>query len=134
MVKRMDGNIQNREIIDQEIANQIFERNRKLIIDQISEMSDMTCNFSRVKMWQVKRKVCPKIEPSYPVAKLNPNGDLVSNRDELKNLYTETYKDRLKHRIIQPNYSKLKELKDNLFEIRLKTSKARNPNHGLKMN
>ena len=99
-------------LIEKDITYQIFERNRKLIVDQVSEMSDMMCSFSRVKMWQIKQKVCTKIEPVYPVAKINQNGDLVSNRTELKTLYSETYKDRLRHRTIKPIYSKPKELKE----------------------
>ena len=110
----------DRPASDKDIANQIFERNRKLIVDQVCEMSDITCSFSRVKMWQVKQKVCPKIEPVYPVAKLNKNGDLVSNRTELKTLYSETYSERLRHRTIKPVYSQLKQLKENLFDLRLK--------------
>ena len=35
-------------------------------------------------------------------------------------MYVNTYKDRLRHRLIKPDYSQLKELKDGLFNLRLK--------------
>ena len=75
-----DTNI-DQSAIDQEIASQIFERNRKLIIEQVSEMSDVTCSLSRIKMWKVKQKVCPSVETACPVAKIDSNGDLISNTE-----------------------------------------------------
>ena len=61
----------DKSVIDGEIATRIFDRNRKLIIGQVSDMSDMSCNLSRVNMWKVKQKVCPAIETTCPVAKMN---------------------------------------------------------------
>ena len=40
-------------------------------------------------------------------------------------MYLETYTDRLRHRTIKPVYSQLKHLKENLFDLRLKTAKLR---------
>ena len=107
------------------IAEQIWEKNRSIIIEQISEMTDETCNLSRVKMWKVKQKVCPRNEVTPPVAKMDKSGNLISNQDELKSLYVNTYKDRLKHRNMKPSFSYLKELKDFLFEERVELSKLR---------
>ena len=42
------------------------------------------------------------------MAKIDANGDLISNREDLKLLYADTYKERLKHRAIKPNYEQLK--------------------------
>ena len=47
----------DRTKLDQCIAQLSYERNRKLIVDQVTEMSDNACNFSRVKMWKVKQKL-----------------------------------------------------------------------------
>ena len=110
----------DKSIIDGEISSQIFDRNRKLIIGQVSVMSDMSCNLSRVNMWKVKQKVCPAIETMCPVAKMNKDGELISNRNDLKILYAETYKEKLRHRTINPNYAQLKMLKENLFSLRIK--------------
>ena len=88
-------------------------------------MTDTSCNLTRMKMWKIKQKVSPKHEASYPVAKINQNGEMVSNKSELKNLYENTYKDRLKHRDMEPGYLKLKALKEGLFDLRMKLAKMR---------
>ena len=88
-------------------------------------MSDASCDLSRVKMWKVKQKLCPKNEVTAPVAKFNQSGNLISNQDELKSLYSVTYQHRLRHRDMKPNFSYLRVLKDYLFEERYELSKLR---------
>ena len=66
-------------------------------------------------MWKIRQKVCPKNENPVPIAKKNENGDLISNKEELKLLYVTTYKNRLRHRDINPDYILLRDLKNNLF-------------------
>ena len=107
---------------DRLIADQIYEKNRSLIIEQISEMTDSSTNLSRVKMWKIRQKVCPRYETDSPVAKIDSSGNLISNHDELKTLYVNTYQHRLRHRNMKENYSYLKVLKDNLFYERLELS------------
>ena len=41
-------------------------------------------NLSRINMWKVKQKVCPRYEVDLPVAKVDSLGNLISNQDELK--------------------------------------------------
>ena len=52
-------------------------------------------------MWKIKQKVCPKTDGNYPIAKMDTNGDLITNKSELKCLYVKTYKERLRHREIK---------------------------------
>ena len=111
--------------IEREISEQIFEKNRKIIIDQVGEMVDNSSNLSRIKMWRMKQKACPKNDSNYAFAKMDENGDLITEKSDLKKLYTKVYKLRLKHRDIRPNYSQLKELKNGLFEISLRLAKLR---------
>ena len=59
------------------------------------------------------------------MAKIDSSGNLISNHDELKTLYVNTYQHRLRHRNMKENYSYLKVLKDNLFYERLELSKLR---------
>ena len=42
-------------IIEKEIAEKIFERNRKVILDQVGDMVDNSSNMSRLKVWKVKQ-------------------------------------------------------------------------------
>ena len=86
-------------------------------------MVDNSSNLSRIKMWRMKQKACPKNDSKYALAKMDENGDLITEKSELKKLYTKVYKLRLKHRDIRPNYSQLKELKNGLFEMRLRLAK-----------
>ena len=100
------------KLIEQEISQKIYEKNRSIILEQVGGMVDMSSNLSRPRMWKIKQKVCPKKDVSYPVAKIDSNGDLITNKSELKILYANTYKDRLRHREIKPEYQILKQLKN----------------------
>ena len=115
--------------LDDQVADKIFERNRKMIIEQVGSMVDTSSNLSRIKMWKIKQRVCPKQDVTYAVAKSNKNGEMVTNKTELKNLYVETYRERLKHREMKPAYAQLKDLKENLFNVRIKLSKMRKTEH-----
>ena len=59
------------------------------------------------------------------MAKRSAGGDLISNPVTLKQLYADTYKDRLRHRVIRPGYEELESLKKFLFNLRLSLSKTR---------
>ena len=109
---------ENSNFNEAEITNIICEKNRKIILDQISCTADLSGNLSRLKMWKVKQKVCPKISSNLPVAKLDGDGNIISNLSELKDLYVRVYKHRLRHREIQPGLELIKELKENLFKMR----------------
>ena len=75
-------------------------------------------------MWRLKNKLCPRnIDP--PMAKKDLKGQLVSEPEKLKQLYADTYKHRLRHRDIRPEYKQLEGLRNYLFEIRLSLSKTR---------
>ena len=69
------------------IAEKIAERNKRIIIEQIQEMTDPTGNLSRIKMWKIRQRVCPRNENNVPVSKINERGELISNKKELKSLY-----------------------------------------------
>ena len=90
-----------------------------------NEMADIEGNMSRIKMWKIKQKVCPKYETSDPVAKMDKNGNLICDKSGIKKLYVEVYKERLSHRQVQEEYKTLKMNKEFLFELRLKLSKTR---------
>ena len=59
------------------------------------------------------------------MAKRSAEGDLVSNPVILKQLYSDTYKHRLRHRVIKPDYEELETLKKYLFNLRLSLSQTR---------
>ena len=113
---------ENESLNDDEISELISVRNRKVILEQVSGTADLSGNLSRLKMWKLKQKICPKIENSVPVAKLDERGNLVSNTTEMKQLYVRVYKHRLRHRDIQPELTQLRGLKEQLFSMRKKVA------------
>ena len=119
------ANAQEKLLIEKEISEKIFEKIRKIILDQVGEMVDNSSNMSRLKMWKVKQKVCPKTDPNYTIAKMNEKGELITEQSQLKNLYTEVYKSRLRNREIRSDYIYLKDLKNQLFGLRLNLAKLR---------
>ena len=52
-------------------------------------------NLNHLGVWKVKRKQFPKVKPSLPVGKKNLKGQIITNPEELKNLYLDTFKFRL---------------------------------------
>ena len=97
---------QNIDIIDKEISIICAEKNCKIVKEHFAELSSNDDQVCRLNMWKLKRKLCPRnIEP--PMAKKDANGQLVSNPVKLKQLYADTYKHRLRHRDIRPDYQHL---------------------------
>ena len=67
----------------------------------------------------MKRKF-PKITPAIPVAKKDRSGNLITNPMGLKHLYLETYIHRLRNRPIKTDFQEIKDLKTELFNLRMK--------------
>ena len=57
-------------------------------------------------------QILKKIEFS---TELDQFGNLVTNQEQLKSLYVNTYKDMLRHRDMKPSISYLRDLKDFLL-------------------
>ena len=111
--------------LEKEIADKCQEENRKMVVDNFKELEDANGNVSHQGIWKTKKKFFPKIKPSLPVAKKNIKGQLITNPEELKELYLETFKDRLRHRPAQPEYEHLLEMQEELFKFRLNLSKSK---------
>ena len=63
------------EAADCVLAEAIWEKNRAIIIEQNSEMTNEASNLSRVKMWRIKQKICPKNEVTPSVSKMDHEGN-----------------------------------------------------------
>ena len=74
-------------------------------------------------MWKIKQRVCPKSIDSTVTAKINSEGQLITSRTGLLNLYKTEYQSRLRHRQIEPRYEQLMKYKETLFNLRLSLSK-----------
>ena len=97
---------QNIDIIENEISLICSEKNSKIVKEHLAELSNNEDQVCRLNMWRLKQKLCPRnVDP--PMAKKDVNGELVSEPGKLKQLYANTYKHRLRHRVIQPEYEQL---------------------------
>ena len=77
----------------------------------------------RKKMWKVLKRNFPKITNAVPVGKKDGKGNIITNHESLKNLYLQTYLNRLRNRPIKPGLEEIRKLKMELFNLRLKLSK-----------
>ena len=59
-----------------------------------------TTKNSQKSIWKLKNKILPKIKPPLPVAKKNIAGKLITNNEELKNVYLTHFHHRMRKRPI----------------------------------
>ena len=79
--------------------------------------------FSLPKMYGLKRKICQKAG-DIPAVMKDQQGNIVSNKQSLLNLYKSVYMDRLAYKDILPEWKEIKNLQNNLFEARNETAKS----------
>ena len=113
------------EEIEAKIAEKCQEGNKRKVMDNLSEMDGSDGNLAHQGIWKIKQKIFPKIKPSLPVGKKNLKSQLVTNPEELKNLYLNTFKLRLRHRPVQPGFEEHLEKQEELFRLRLEQSKEK---------
>ena len=109
--------------IEEELAKSVSETNFKKAKENMSIMTSNNGFFNAVGMWKIKQRIIPKHCPPLPVAKVDSSGRLVSDPEELKKLYIETYIHRLRKRPIRPEFKELEQLKLELFNKRMKIVK-----------
>ena len=69
-------------------------------------------------MWNMKKKIFPKIKPQVPTGKKNQAGKIVTNQIELKELYLEEYIGRLRNRPMHPDMKEIQIMEEDLFYLR----------------
>ena len=121
-----------RKLIDlktclEECENQISDlnasKNAETIRNHYANLTEEGC-FNLPKMWALKRKLNIKGSEN-PAAKKDKSGKLITSKSTLLQLYKSTYIDRLSPKNIQPQYAELKDMKNNLFEMRVQIAKSR---------
>ena len=70
------------------------------------------------EFWKMKRQHCPR-QNDPPMAKRNDQGILITEPSELKNLYLQTYCDRMRNRDMLPELADIFTLKTELWRSRL---------------
>ena len=71
------------------------------------------------EMWKLKQKVWPKRPETLPTGKFNKKGQMVTEAEELKILYAEEFKERLRSRPIHPEFLDIQEIKDSIFQLKM---------------
>ena len=106
--------------VEKVISDSCAEDNLKLVVENFGHLSSTDGSVNTNGIWKLKKRIFPKHCKSLPVSKKDAKG-----RIELKSLYLQTYKHRLRHRPIAKDLRNLKNLKEKLFKKRLKLSKLR---------
>ena len=110
--------------LESQIYELIAEKNAKIVSEQVTCLDSMDGKFNQISMWKVKNKICPKPRDP-PTAKKDAYGNIITAPFALKKLYIETYRGRLEHRKINERYQNIRELKNELWELRLQVLKER---------
>ena len=114
-------NIRIKEI-EEKIGDEIAESYYKEIIDTIEALGGDHHNLNgsgRSELWKLLKRKVPKNAPIIPIGKKDKAGNLITNYEGLKSLYLTTYMNRLRNRPIKEKYQEIKNMKEELFEMRL---------------
>ena len=130
LVQRTKLNPDNKNLKDElehvivEITRLVSDRNRDKIYEQFKKLDQSEGENFANGIWTLKKKEFPKKNATIPSAKTDPvSGKTVTNPEELKKLYLETFQHRLRNRPAKQSYSELCELEDMLCKSRLLITK-----------
>ena len=108
--------------IEDGIGDEISENYHKEIKDTLKKLGGDGKNLNgsgRKHLWKLLKRKFPKCSPAIPVGKKDKSGNIITNHQGLKELYLKTYKHRLRNRPIKNEFQEMKQLKEELFELRL---------------
>ena len=113
--------------IEETIGEEVTVENHKVIVDTLKQLGDgYNLNGSgRRNLWSLLKKKFPKSSQAVPVAKKDSQGNLVTNHMQLKRLYLKTYTDRMRNRPMKEDLEDLKNIKEDLFKLRLKLARRK---------
>ena len=98
--------------IEEGIADNISEEHLEDIVITLKKLGGDNQNLNgsgRNKIWELLKNNFPKCKASVPVGKKNKSGIMVTNHENLKKLYLNTYKHRLRSRPIKEDFKNIKE-------------------------
>ena len=122
-VRKLTGLKIQLEECEEYICSLSASKNAELIRNHYANLTEGSC-FNLPKMWALKRKLDLKGSGN-PSAKKDKSGNLITTKHGLLQLYKSTYIDRLSSKDIQPNFTLLKDMKEDLFEMRFEIAKNR---------
>ena len=111
--------------IEDRIGEKAINENQKELIETVKDLGDDFDGIERRKLWKILKKKFPKNLNAAPVGKKNKQGKIVTNHTELKNLYLDTYTQRLRNRTMKEEFKEIQDSKRDIFNDRIKISEAR---------
>ena len=112
------------QTIEEEISMECDEKNYNIIAEQLGSITNKDGGTHNAGVWRLRKKLFPKPMEQLS-AKKDKEGNITTNPDTIKEIYLDAYSDRLKHREMNPGLLKLKLLREELFQQRLKICKSR---------
>ena len=86
------------ERTEEKMAEYEAMKNMEELMFNINELK--RSNGNQASIWKLKKKMFPKNKSSLPVAKRNRAGKIITNVEELKEVYLQHYKHRMRNRPI----------------------------------
>ena len=74
------------------IQKVISTENKKIIEENIKSVEDPSGRFNQLKGWHLKKKLAPKTSREVPVGKKEEFGNLITDKEQLENVYINYYK------------------------------------------
>ena len=75
-------------------------------------------------MWKLKNPIWPNKKESLPTGKLNNQGHMVTDSEELKCLYLNEFKERLRNRPSHPDFVKIHKIKESIFHLGMEKARS----------
>ena len=110
--------------IEEDLIEETAAKNAEIVREFSENMETIDGGFSNQGFWKLKRKLCPMDEDP-PMAKRDSSGNIITAPEAIKNLYIDTYKDRLRNRNMNIELMDIYFLKMELWEKRNEYLKLR---------
>ena len=105
------------EKVNIEISQICADKNKKLVDEYLGRTDDVIEGYGQVKTWALKKKLCPKNTFEPPAAKKDNDGNLITERRALEQLYLETYMKMFQPNPIEKGLEELYDTKEFLFNL-----------------
>ena len=111
------------EVVVRQVTEAVSKENLEKIKRNFGHLDQSNGESFANGVWNIKKKEFAKVAPTPPAAKIDVNGRLVTDPENLKKLYLDTFTHRLRQRPVKEDYSDLYKLQQGLLEKRLLISR-----------
>ena len=111
------------EVVVRQVTEAVSKENLEKIKRNFGHLDQSNGESFANGVWNVKKKEFPKVATIPPAAKIDVNGRLVTDPENLKKLYLDTFTHRLRQRPVKEDYSEIYKLQQGLLEKRLLISR-----------